>query len=119
MDRSLQLMYAYEQDVGLDKSIYKEFVARRRQISIDICELLVQLNLPSMQLKIHIKEMAPPEKERKSLKKLKTMITANQDKEEESPSKGAKKGKADGGRRETVPESQKAYRQGMALLTEQ
>lgn len=84
MDRSLQLMYVYEQDVGLDKSIYKEFVARRRQLSIDICELLVQLNLPSNQLKIHIKEMAPPERERKSLKKLKTTVT-NQDKEEESP----------------------------------
>ena len=55
MDRSLQLMYAYEQDVGLDKSIYKEFVVRRRQLSTAICELLVQLNLPSNQLKIHIK----------------------------------------------------------------
>lgn len=64
--------------------------------------------------------MALPEKERKSLKKLKTMITANQDKDEESPSKAAKKGKADGGgRRETVLDSQKAFRQGMALLTEQ
>ena len=55
MDRSLQLMNAYEQDVGLDKSIYKEFVIRRRQLSIAICELLVQLNLPSNLLKIQIK----------------------------------------------------------------
>lgn len=55
MDRSLQLMYAYEQDVGLDKSIYKEFKVRLRQLSIAICELLVQLNLPSNLLKIQIK----------------------------------------------------------------
>lgn len=55
MDRSLQLMNAYEQDVGLDKSIYKEFVVRRRQLSNAICELLVQLNLPSNLLKIQIK----------------------------------------------------------------
>ena len=60
--------------------------------------------------------MAPPEKERKSLKKLKTMATANMDKDEESPKK---KSKAEGGRRETIVENGKAFRQGMALLTEE
>ena len=50
------------------------------------------------------------------MKKLKTMATANMDKDEESPKK---KSKAEGGRRETIVENGKAFRQGMALLTEE
>ena len=60
MDRSIQLMHKYEEDVGVDPSIQQDFNARRRQVIMDIYKLLPQLNLPHAELKQYIAEMPKP-----------------------------------------------------------
>ena len=46
MDQNLQLMFAYEDDEGIDNKVVIEYLKRRRELVVQIYEAVADLNLP-------------------------------------------------------------------------